>query len=274
MKQDEAKKVLLELRDSLNEVLNDNSLSDAKEKSLEFRDSAKEDKSSFFKKMLDKAREIPVVDTFSQLGVAGSVAISSAAITQTDLAKDMTEVFVAEVANDVVEQRIQPPEFMNDFIDFYELNNWGEVIIAEKYVEAQSYVSGVSEQIQIKIETGEIPVSKSSSSDASPSQPSAPDKQPPLEQEVKTETKQQTKPTPEKQESKAKESPEEEPKEEKVEESLESNNDPKQENVNEKDDENSNPSTNQEVDKTNEVKTPYEEPIEDVKPHSMVVSPI
>ena len=173
MKPDDAKKNLTELRDSLNEVLGGEVPQDKKEKSLEFRDSAKEDKGSFFEKLINKAQKLPVVDTFSQLGVAGSVAVSSAFVTQTDLAKDTTEVFVAEIANDVVEQKITPPDFVDSFVDFNDLNDWGEVVIAERFVEAQNYLGEVSEQIQTKIETGEIQVSKPKTSVASASSSSS-----------------------------------------------------------------------------------------------------
>ena len=157
-----AKKTLEELRDSISEILGNGPPEDLKEKSIEFRDSAKDDKASFFQKMLSKAKELPVIDTFSQLGVAGSVAVTSAAVTQTDLAKDVTEVFIAEISNDVIEQRIDPPAFIDDWVDFHELNDWGEIVIAEKFIEAQSYAENVSEQIQSKIETGEIKVTKPS----------------------------------------------------------------------------------------------------------------
>ena len=176
MNRDEAEKRLEELRDSINKVLGSEPTEDKKETAIEFRDSAKEDKGSFFRRLTDKASQLPVVDTFSQLGVAGSVAVSSAFVTQADLAKDSTEVFVAEIANDVVEEKIIVPQFINDFVDFHELNTWGEIVIAERFVEAQTYVGEVSEQIVTKIESGEIEVTKPSI--VSSSQSSSDDKTP------------------------------------------------------------------------------------------------
>lgn len=279
MKADDAKKNLEELRDSLNEVLGNGVTEDKKEKSLEFRDSAKEDKASFFQKMLGKAKELPIVDTFSQLGVAGSVAVSSAAITQTDLAKDMTEVFIAEVANDVVEQRIEPPSFMDDFVDFHHLNTWGEIVIAEKFVEAQTYASEVSPQIVSKIQTGEIAVSKQASSSASDKEPSSdsqkqesskPQTQSGEEQRKEVEQKKESSDLEQNKKSEDVKQEDTEQKDEAVEEKKVE--DHKQESEVK---ETSEASSEPKVDESPRVETPYEDPIDEIKPHSdIAVSPI
>jgi hypothetical protein len=183
----EAKKILKEHTKALNTLLGNEGTvvsadaPDADEalEGIENRD----EKLSFLRQLLKKAKELPVVETLVQLGPAGSVAVTTAAVTQVELAQSTTEQFVSEIANDVVEQRIEAPQFVHNFVDFEEINDWGQFIIAERYVAAQTYASGVSEQIQTKIQTGEIPVSKPSSSDASPSQPSAPEQQPQSESE-------------------------------------------------------------------------------------------
>jgi hypothetical protein len=307
LKPEDAKKNLEDLRDSLNEVLGNGVSEDKKEKSFEFRDSAKEDKASFFQKMLGKAREIPVVDTFSQLGVAGSVAISSAAVTQTDLAKDMTEVFIAEIANDVVEQRIEPPAFMDDFIDFYELNDWGEVVIAERFVEAQTYASEVSPQIVSKIQSGEIAVSKQASSSASDNSEPSSDSQEqesskPQSQSGAEQTKEEGQ---EKESSKGnddkaeKQSGEESKDTDKSEDQKSSDSeqnknseDVKQEDTEQKEEaveekevkdhkgepevkETEEASSEPKIDESPRVETPFEDPIDEIKPHqSTAVSPV
>ena len=108
-----------------------------------------------------KVQKIPAVETVSNLGVAGTVAVSSAVVTQTEIAKDTTETFVAEVAQDIVEERIEVPIFIDNFVDFEEVYlDWGQQVIAQKYVEAQSYAENVSSEIQSKVASGEIEVSE------------------------------------------------------------------------------------------------------------------
>ena len=228
MDKDKAKEILVEHTKALNVLLDDDSLkvvtveapdADSALEGIESR----EEKLSFIRKLFQKAQKLPVVETLVQLGPAGSVAVTTAAITQGELAQSTTETFVAEVANDVVEQRIEAPNFVHNFVDFEEINDWGQFIIAERYIAAQTYASEVSEQIQKKIQTGEIAVSKPSSSDASPSQPSAPEQQPQPEPEPEVEEKQKSEQAPEKSE------PTEEPKEEKTEKQSEVKEESKQE---------------------------------------------
>ncbi len=59
------------------------------------------------KSLIERIKDLPVVTQVSQLGAAGTVAVSTAAVTQVDIAQDRTEIFVAEVAQDVVEERFE-----------------------------------------------------------------------------------------------------------------------------------------------------------------------
>ncbi len=263
MKPEDAKKNLEDLRDSLNEVLGKGVIetsADNKEKAIEFRDSAKEDQASFFQRLVEKTQKLPVVETFSNLGVAGSVAISTAAVTQTDLAKDLTEVFVAEVANDAVHERFEVPQFLDDIVDFHVVNDWGQEVIAEKLVEAQEFVAKaeVSEQPSSQTET---PDSQDTKPSSEPSSDSTSDDTPDEQQESSTEK------STEKAESKVEEkSPSEETKED-----NEPKEEPKQEEVKEAKEESPQSETRQ---SSEPVKTPMEDPIDEIKPHSTVVSPI
>jgi DNA polymerase III gamma/tau subunit len=262
----EAKKILKEHTKALNTLLGNEGTvvsadaPDADEalEGIENRD----EKLSFLRQLLKKAKELPVVETLVQLGPAGSVAVTTAAVTQVELAQSTTEQFVSEIANDVVEQRIEAPQFVHNFVDFEEINDWGQFIIAERYVAAQTYASGVSEQIQTKIQTGEIPVSKPSSSDASPSQTSAPEQQPQSESEPSAEQKPQSEQAPEKSE------PAEEPKEEKAEKQSEVKEESKQEEPKQEAKESNEPKEEpqQEEPKQSEEQSPSSEPTPEPEP--------
>jgi hypothetical protein len=172
-----AKNKLKELRDSLSEVLDGKeyqSADEIKEQSKEAIQQARSAGKQLKKSLLEKVKDLPVVQKVSELGTAGSVAVSTAAVAQTTVAVDQTEVFVASVANDVVEQRIEVPMFIDTFIDFHELNDWGQVVIAEK-------IAAVSELPQISQPaadasgtTQETAPSSHNSSSETPSQTSQP----------------------------------------------------------------------------------------------------
>ena len=119
-----AQQKLYELRDSLNEVLGSKtqgpSRKDAEEALKTAKDSARQAK----KTLIGRIKEFPVIDKITQLGTAGTVAVSTAAVTQTNIAVDQTEVFVASVANDVVHERLRFPSLINNFIDFNDLDTW------------------------------------------------------------------------------------------------------------------------------------------------------
>jgi outer membrane biosynthesis protein TonB len=159
-----ANKKLKELRDSLSQVLDGKSYSSAeeiKEQSTEAIKSARKASSTLKKSFIEKIKDLPVVQKVSELGTAGSVAVSTAAVAQTTVAVDQTEVFVASVANDIVEERIEVPMFIDTFVDFHVLNNWGQVVIAEKMEAAQEFVD--------KVEAIAAPSSPSPSQSETPS---------------------------------------------------------------------------------------------------------
>ena len=165
MDKEKAKEILVEHTKALNVLLHNEGVKDTSVNidadetlgSIEDR----EEKLSWIQQAFKKVQKIPAVETVSNLGVAGTVAVSSAVVTQTEIAKDTTETFVAEVAQDIVEERIEVPIFIDNFIDFEEVYlDWGQQVIAQKYVEAQSYAENVSSEIQSKVASGEIEVSE------------------------------------------------------------------------------------------------------------------
>ena len=136
-----AKQKLSELRDSIDEVLGAKgevpSLEDA-EQALEV---AREDAERAKKSLLKRVKDLPVVDKITQLGAAGTVAVSTAAVTQTNIAVDHTEVFVASVANDVVEHRLSFPAFVENIVNFDAVNVWGQGVMQAKVAEVKAEVA-------------------------------------------------------------------------------------------------------------------------------------
>ena len=94
-----AKQKLSELRDSLDEVLGSKSEGPSREDAEEALKAAKDGTRRAKKTLLGKIKDLPVVDKIAQLGTAGTVAVSTAAVTQTNIAVDETEVFVPSVKN-------------------------------------------------------------------------------------------------------------------------------------------------------------------------------
>ena len=175
-----AKKILLEHKDALEVLLKSEGLADAKaevESNLKKaeeagkkvgKDLAKEAgkevakdqaKQTVVQRTVEQVQNVaaPIIEKVTTLGTAGTVAMGTAAVTQVELATDQTETLVALVANDVIEQRIEAPMFIDVFVDFEAVNNWGQEIMAEKVEEAQTFASEVSEQIQIQPETSSEP---------------------------------------------------------------------------------------------------------------------
>ena len=154
-----AKKLLLEHKDALETLLKSEGLGDVEEALKQSKKAAEQGAKGLKKTLAERVKEqvlsgpIAVVEKVSQLGAAGTVAVSAAAVTQVDLAKDTTEVFVAEIANDVVEERFEVPVFIDHFVDFHELNDWGQVVMQEKLIEAEVFVSEVSQQVQTPSQT-------------------------------------------------------------------------------------------------------------------------
>ena len=100
-----AKELLVKHKEALDILLESEGMGDIKVGADKALKVAEEGTKQFNKTLLEKFREFPIVEKISSLGTAGTVAVSTAAVTQTELAVDMTQVFVAEVAEDVVEER-------------------------------------------------------------------------------------------------------------------------------------------------------------------------
>jgi outer membrane biosynthesis protein TonB len=142
-----AKQKLSELRDSLDEVLGSKSEGPSREDAEEALKAAKDGTKRAKKTLLGKIKDLPVVDKIAQLGTAGTVAVSTAAVTQTNIAVDETEVFVASVANDVVHERLKFPPVINSFVDFSALDSWGREVMQEKVAEVKAEAAKVEAKV-------------------------------------------------------------------------------------------------------------------------------
>ena len=142
-----AQQKLSELRDSLDKVLGGKvegpSRKDAEEALRTARDGARRAK----KTILGRIKDLPVVDKITQLGAAGTVAVGTAAVTQTNIAVDETEVFVASVANDVVHNRLTFPPLITNFVDFGALNSWGSGVMQQKVAKVKAEVAKVESKV-------------------------------------------------------------------------------------------------------------------------------
>jgi len=240
----EAKKNLQDLKESLEKVVGDDGL---KEEAQEHAKAAKQGA----KTLLERIKEFPVVEKISSLGTAGTVAVGTAAATQADLAVNYTEIVVAQVAEDVWEGVIEPPGFIDTFVDFDSLHTWGQQVIAEKVAE----VSELQPTSVPSVESSDTkPEASASSQDTSSDTPSQ-----------KQATELETKPE------------EKESKEEEKEASNKNNEEIKSE-PQEKSKEEIKQSTPSEESKTNDlpiVNTPIDDFDDDIKPHSSIrdVSP-
>ena len=313
-----AKKLLLEHKDALEVLLESEGLADVKAEIEDNLEQAKEASKKVGKKLAKEAgKEVakeqaqqtvvqrvveqvqnvaaPVIEKVTTLGTAGTVAMGTAAVTQVELATDQTETLVALVANDVVEQRIEAPGFIDVFVDFESVNDWGQVVMAEKVAEAQTFADEVSEQIQIATPEPSSEDSKLGNVVASPSSGEKASQESKPEQPV---SEQQTEPQKEggdeKQESQSesdKESQETEDKSEKVEEKSSKDSDQEEakedkpakdqeaKTETEKQSEQKNPSEESKEEVKEEVKqevprilTPSKDIMNDIKPH-VIVSP-
>ena len=170
MDKQKAKQELRTLRDSISAVLGSNDSEDIKASIKQAQDSAREGSKALKKSLIERIKDLPVVTQVSQLGAAGTVAVSTAAVTQVDIAQDRTEIFVAEVAQDVVEERFEVPKFVDNFVDFDAVYSWGQVIIADKVAEAQVFVEEAKPNLSLpptESETDESEDSKPASSSVS-----------------------------------------------------------------------------------------------------------
>ena len=107
------------------------------------RAGAKQAKKTF----LNRVKDFPVVDKITQLGAAGTVAVGTAAVTQTNIAVDETELFVASVANDVVEQRFYVPPFLDRIVDFPSLDSWGQKVMKAKVEKVKAEAAKVEAKV-------------------------------------------------------------------------------------------------------------------------------
>ena len=221
MDKKQARKELQTLRDSITKVLGESPSEDISEHIEQAQESAREGAKALKKSLIERIKDLPVVTQVSQLGAAGTVAVSTAAVTQVDIAKDRTEIFVAEVAQDVIEERFEVPQFIDNFVDFSSLNNWGQEVIAEKIQEAQDFVESASEPPQTStpsVESSDTkPETSSSSQDKSSdnaSQPSETEEtqEPKSEESEPKEDKSSSEPTEESKDVKPSDDPQEESK--------------------------------------------------------------
>jgi len=157
-----AKQKLSELRDSLNEVLGSKSVGSSREDAEKALSSARDGANRAKKSLLGRIKDLPVVDKISQLGAAGTVAVSTAAVTQTNIAVDQTEVFVASVANDVVEERLGFPAFVENFVDFNAVNVWGQGVMQAKVAEVKAEVAKAEAKVAHTEPKSESPKESSS----------------------------------------------------------------------------------------------------------------
>jgi len=182
-----AKELLVKHKEALDILLESDGMGDIKVSADKALKVAEEGTKEFQKTLLEKFREFPIVEKVTSLGTAGTVAVSTAAVTQTELAVDMTQVFVAEVAEDVVEERFEVPQFFEMMIDFNDLNDWGQQVIAEKVAEV-SELQSTSQPTAESSDTKPAPSSSSqdSSSDKSSQKPSTGQEQEQSETKPKT----------------------------------------------------------------------------------------
>ena len=183
----EAKKNLQDLKESLEKVLGDDGL---KDEALEHAKAAKQGA----KTLLERIKEFPVVEKISSLGTAGTVAVSTAAVTQADLAVNYTEIVVAQVAEDVWEGVIEPPGFIDAFVDFDSLHTWGQQVIAEKVAEVSELQPTSAPSVESSDTKPEASVSSPGTADDKSSQKQATESETkPEEKESKVEEKEASK---------------------------------------------------------------------------------
>ena len=259
-----AEQELRTLRDSITQVLGDKGSqtdsSDIKESIGQAQESAREGAKALKKSLIERIKDLPVVTQVSQLGAAGTVAVSTAAVTQVDIAKDRTEVFVAEVAQDVIEERFEVPMFIDNFVDFATLNDWGQEVISEKIAEAQNFVQEASSQPQTATQSAPSQDSTpepAASSNSSSSEKSAQSDQP--QQTDKSSESQKTEEGDSEESEQAKQQQDQEQKAESTKESQETSSDDQSE-------------TREVNDKLPIIETPIDNLDDDIKPHSNVRS--
>tara|TARA_Y100000361_G_scaffold67705_1_gene59619 strand:- start:4481 stop:5215 length:735 start_codon:yes stop_codon:yes gene_type:complete len=237
-----AKKILLEHQEALRTLLESQGLGDVKADLKEIKETTEEGRKALKKSLVERIKDLPVVQKVSELGTAGTVAVATAGTAQVGIATDLTTVFVAEIAEDVVEERFEVPMFIDNFVDFHSLNAWGQVVIAEKVAEIQE-LSSPSEVSEPQPTPTDTPASEDTTQESSSSSQDSPDDKP-----------SQSKPTESSQESKAEKS--------ETTENKSSSDEPKE-------------SPTEVKNELPIVETPFEQMGDDIKPHSSIrlVSP-
>ena len=183
-----AKRILQDHEKALKVLLESEGMGNVKAEVKEAVKSASEGSKAFKKTLIDRVKDLPVIQKVSELGTAGTIAVSTAAVAQTDLATDLTQVFIADVAQDVVEERFEVPMFIDTFVDFDNLHVWGQEIISEKVSELQATSSPSSVNVD---PTPQSSASSQGTSDDTPSQQSSTEQsQEPKETESKSEESQ------------------------------------------------------------------------------------
>jgi hypothetical protein len=142
-----AQQKLSELRDSLDKVLGGKSEGPSRKDAEDALKAAKDGARRAKKTLLGRIKDLPIIDKIAQLGAAGTVAVGTAAVTQTNIAVDETEVFVASVANDVVHERLILPPLITDYVDFGALNSWGAGVMQQKVAKVKAEVAKVEAKV-------------------------------------------------------------------------------------------------------------------------------
>ena len=118
MDKKKAKCILEDHSKALEVLLESDGMANVKAEAEEAIESASEGTKALKRSLLDRVKDLPVVQKVSELGTAGTIAVSTAAVAQTELATDLTQVFIADVAQDAVEERFEVPQFIDTFVDF------------------------------------------------------------------------------------------------------------------------------------------------------------
>ena len=104
-------------------------------------DAAKKAKRSFYQRLLETAP----AQTVSNLGLAGSVALGTAAVSQAVVLKEEAVVLTANVAIDYMAGAFEVPPFFEQYIDPIQAAAWGQSVIEAKVAEAQEFIETASE---------------------------------------------------------------------------------------------------------------------------------
>ncbi len=164
-----AQQKLSELRDSLDKVLGGKSEGPSRKDAEDALKAAKDGARRAKKTLLGRIKDLPIIDKIAQLGAAGTVAVGTAAVTQTNIAVDETEVFVASVANDVVHERLILPPLITDYVDFGALNSWGAGVMQQKVAEVKAEVAQVESKVA-PVESQEVSETESEATEETSSQ--------------------------------------------------------------------------------------------------------